>query len=98
MPAAVDGYHGKRLAVATERSDMTMARAGGGTTRMKARTQIRPESTLDRSRSRENRRAAGDGFAAEEEAVEHRSGKRRDPSDKEGSDPEGGVPRSHARP
>ncbi len=40
--AAVDGYHGKRLAVATERSDVTRpVVAGGGTTRKEARIRVR---------------------------------------------------------
>jgi hypothetical protein len=61
--AAVDGCHGRRLAVATERSDVTTASqtrpmlTGGGTTRMKARTEVRPESALDRRAARSD--AAG---------------------------------------
>ena len=55
---------------------------------------VRPETTLDRSRSREKRRAAGDGFV-KEEAVVNRAGRTRDPSAWE--DPEGGVPRSDAQ-
>ena len=47
---------------------------GGGAARMKARTNmVRPESALDRSRSREKRRAARDDSIAKDGAVDARA-------------------------